>query len=413
MITLIELLRFTLTDSKGHSAPVKDLAIALLEDDYPPVTAVLFEDDGKLKKLDWDAVVEFNTRSKKIVADDLSAAAVVPGDDHDVLLRRDILDSLILDLLGRRTTRVCDVIMDDDDGVLRLKAADAGMAAMLRRVFRGHWTGPNPNDAFDWKYVEFLRGDPEAVRNGAGYRLRINRLPAGEIARLTDYVPYLHAAELLKLLPNEKAADVLEATNIERQVQVIEELSDKEAVDLLCLMSPDMAADLIAHSDVKLMRRYLNMMPEKCRRLVVELLKFPEDSVGGAMINDIVLLASDLTCEDAKQTLQEHLDDVRFTSVIFVVDDAESKRLKGTINLKDLLSADDSKTLENVMDPYVQTLGPFDNANDAAYRMVSGQLPAMAVIDKNGSVIGAMTVEAAIARLLPATSGIQRLKVFS
>jgi len=189
MITLIELLRFNLTDKIGRSAPIKDLAIALLEDDYPPVTAVLFEDDGKLMKLDWDQVVEFKAGSEKIVFEDLTAASETSADDRGVLLRRDILDSLILDLLGRRTTRVCDLIIEENDGALRLKAADAGMAAMLRRVFRGHWTKPNPDNAFDWKYVEFLRGDPEAVRNGAGYRLRINRLPAGEIARLTDYVP--------------------------------------------------------------------------------------------------------------------------------------------------------------------------------------------------------------------------------
>ena len=65
------------------------------------------------------------------------------------------------------------------------------------------------------------------------------------------------------------------------------------------------------------------------------------------------------------------------------------------------------------MDPYIQSLSPFDDANEAAYRMVSGQLPAMAVIDKDGKLIGAMTVEAAIARLVPTTSNLQRLRVFS
>src|SRR5207302_8204958 len=122
------------------------------------------------------------------------------------------------------------LMLEYQDGSLRLKGADAGMVAMLRRVFRGRWFKTDPRDLFDWKYVEFLRGDPSAVDNGAGYRLRINRLPAGEIARLADYVPYLHAAELLKLLPDEKAANVLEAMPIDRQVQVAEELDEKQAL---------------------------------------------------------------------------------------------------------------------------------------------------------------------------------------
>jgi len=103
----------------------------------------------------------------------------------------------------------------------------------------------------------------------------------------------------------------------------------------------------------------------------------------------------------------------RENPVVFVVEDAENKKLRGSVNLKDLLSAEDAKTLEDIMDPYIQPLSPFDSSNDAAYRMISGQLPAMAVIDKNGAVIGAMTIEAAVARLLPTTSGIHRLKVFS
>ena len=99
-----------------------------------------------------------------------------------MLLRRDILDSLVLDLLGRRSTRVTDVLMDANDGDLRVRAADVGLTAMFRRIFRGRWIRADRDSMFDWKYVEFLRGDPDAVRNGAGYRMLINRLPAGEIA---------------------------------------------------------------------------------------------------------------------------------------------------------------------------------------------------------------------------------------
>ena len=41
--------------------------------------------------------------------------------------------------------------------------------------------------------------------------MRIGQLPAGGVAQLADYVPLLHAAELLILLPDDKAADVLQA----------------------------------------------------------------------------------------------------------------------------------------------------------------------------------------------------------
>ena len=84
-----------------------------------------------------------------------------------------------------------------------------GFKAMMRRVFKGRWFKPRIMTFLIGNMSNSFAAIPDAVNNGAGYRLRINRLPAGEIARLADYVPYLHAAELLKLLPDNKAASVL------------------------------------------------------------------------------------------------------------------------------------------------------------------------------------------------------------
>jgi Mg/Co/Ni transporter MgtE len=120
-----------------------------------------------------------------------------------------------------------------------------------------------------------------------------------------------------------------------------------------------------------------------------------------------------MTCREAKKRVEQILEDVDFSGVVFVVDDDNGQILRGSINLRELLAADDSQHLQDIMDPYLQTLTPFDNANSASYRMVGGQLPAMPVINTHGELIGAMTVEAAIARLLPSNTNFQRLRVFT
>ena len=413
MLMLTEILRFSVTDDRGQQACVSDLAVALLEDDYPPVTGVLVQVNESLKDISWNDVADIDANTRTIRVKDLQSAKEATEDSRVVLLKRDILDALILDLMGRRTTRVSDLLLEIEDGRLRLKGADAGMSAMLRRVFRGRWSTPDPKEIFDWKYVEFLRGDPDAVKNGEGYRLRINRLPAGEIARLSEYVPYLHAAELLKLLPDTKAAQVMELTSIDRQLQVIEELDEGDAISILSLMSPDLAADIVGRLEITIMRRYLDLMPKKHRECIIELLKFPENSVGGAMTNDIIFLPSSFTCAEAKQYVEQILEEVHFSALVFVVKDRESRQLRGSVNLTDMLASDSTATLEQIMDPYLQSLDPFGDANDAAYRIVSSQLPAMPVINKNAALIGAMTVEAAISRLVSSTSNLQRLRVFS
>jgi CBS domain-containing protein len=412
MVMLTELLGFTVHDERGRRSPLEDLCVALLEDDYPPVTHLLVYHDLELRHLDWGEVKAVKPDQRRINVTDLSRAKKIEG-DKDVLLRRDVLDALIIDLLGRRTTRVSDLLLEEEGGSLRIRAADAGVAAMIRRLTRGRVGRVNNATMFDWQYVEFLRGDPAAVDNGAGYRLRINRMPAGEIARLADMVPYLHAAELVKLLPDEKAADVLEAMSVERQQQVIEELPEEEAIELISLMSPDLATDLVGRLDLSMTKRFVARMPPRVRDRVIELLRYPENTVGGVMINDMISLPRHFTGEKAREEIRERLKETDFSSLVFVVDDEASFRLRGVLPLRDLLSMPDDELLEKVMDPYVGALDPMQPASEAAYRILDSGLAAMPVVRDGGRLIGAMTIDAAISQVVAPTSELRALRVFS
>ncbi len=411
MVMLTQLMRYEVADRSGHRARVADLCIALLGDDYPPVTHVLFHRDGKLRQKEWKSV-EADWHKGTITVDDL-ATADEHDDASDVLLGRDILDALVLDLLGRRTTRVCDLRLHEEDGSLRLVGVDAGVAAMIRRVTRGRFGRVSKESLFDWKYVEFLRGDPSAVESGAGYRLRINRLPAGEIARLADYVPYLHAAELLNLLPDDKAADVLQLMPLDRQLQVIEELAEDEATGLLKRMSPDLAADLIGRLHLDTMRKFLTRLPEDRRDKIIELLRYPADSVGGVMTNDLVTVPVGLTAGEARDRVHEQISRYDFVSLVFLVSDEPEGSLCGAMPLREILAADRDAKGADEMDPYVATLSPFEPARRAARRIVAGQLEAMPVIGEKGELLGAMTISSAISLLLPASSDLRGIRVFS
>lgn len=413
MVMLTQILRYDISDRTGRSARVADLCIDLLEDDYPPVTHLLFDHGGKLCQEELRNVAEFDWENKRIVMKDLDHCDEQAEEDKHVLLVRDIMDALVLDLLGRRTTRVGDLRLLEEDGVLRLVGADAGIGAMIRRVTGGRIGRVEKESLFDWKYVEFLRGDPSAVRSGAGYRLRINRLPAGEIARLADYVPYLHAAELLNLLPDDKAADVLQSMPIDRQLQVIDELSEEEAVGLLKRMSPDLATDLIGRLHLDTMRAYLAKLPAERREKILELLRYPENSVGGVMTNDIIVVPVDLTVGEAQSHVHEQIKQIDFISLVFIVDREPEGKLRGVVSLREILAADPNDSLEREMDPYVATLTPFEPASEAAHRIVGGQLEAMPVVDPAGKLLGAMTISSAISQLAPASSGLQGVRVFS
>jgi Mg/Co/Ni transporter MgtE len=130
------------------------------------------------------------------------------------------------------------------------------------------------------------------------------------------------------------------------------------------------------------------------------------------MINNMMYLPSDLTGAQANEVIRDRLKDTDFTSLVFVVDNEADRSLRGTVSLRNLLTMDESDTLVQIMDPYVDSFDPFQAATAAAYRILDSGLPAMPVVEE-GRLIGAMTVDAAIAKLVPATSELNTLRIFS
>ena len=414
MAMLSELFRFDIVDSSGAKARLFDLGLSVLDDDYPPVEAVYFDPGDGLRRLPWSEVNEFDRSAKRISVNDLGKAGEAGEEPppSEVLLRRDVQDALIVDLIGRRTTRASDIHFLHEDGLLRLRSVDTGLSAMLRRITRGVYRGLRRRDMYDWKYVEFLRGDPEAADSGAGYRMRIGRLTGGEIAQIAEYLPYLHAAELITLLPDEKAAEALQAMSIERQIQIIDEFDDDEAVSLLTLMSPDRATDLVGSLGIETMKGYLGKMPKVQRERIIKLLQYPGNTVGGVMINNIVEFGSGTRVATAREKLKRHSHDRDFISVVFVIESNDGSALIGTATIRSLLEADETDKLRDVMNPYAATLGAYDDVTEAAYKIIGSQVEAMPVIEQDGRLVGAMTIDAAIAHALPG-AGLGSLKIFS
>lgn len=416
MLMLSQLRRFKISDHKGEISRLADLSVALLEGDHPPVTRLYFQNPrSEFRSLPWNDVKSIDWTNRLIEVSNLEKARSEDRDSmaKEVLLADGVLDALILDLENRRATRANDLCLEEEAGYLVLRSADTSFSALIRRLTGARFGYVSKPDLLDWKYVEFLRGEPRAVGREAGRHLRIGRLPPGEIARLTDSLPYLHAAELITLLADPKAADTLEAMMPERQLQVFEELEEEQALKLLALMAPDIATDLVGRLQTETMRRYIERLPRKQAERIIDLLRYPEDSVGGIMTNDFVYARGGLTVAEAREVLREPLKDPDFVFLIYIVNDEESRRLKGLISIRNLITAGDHERLEDIMDPYVTTLDPHTPATAAAYRVIDSHLAALPVAGDAGQLLGVVTVDAAVAQVAPRSWSALAPRVFS
>lgn len=412
---LSKLWYFRLHDDRGRQHALADIAVALEKCDYPVVTGLLYQNsEGEHMMLPWHAVKGIDWHRTQINVNSFDSAQSITAESlrKVVLLTRDVTDALVLDLHNRRATRANDLWLEEENGKLLLKAADTSPLAILRRLSRGLFDSGLSRAAYDWKYIEFLRGDPHAVKTGAGYHRRIKRLPPGEIAGLCSSLPYLHAAELLTLLPDEIAADTLTAMLPDRQVQVFGELEDEQAIRLLARMRAHDAANLLRRLTVESTKSFLKRLPKARSDRVIELLRYPEATVGGIMTNDIVMLTSDQTVQDALLRLR-HLKQTDFTHFLYVVESEASRLLQGTTTLQELIAADDKSRLNEIMNIYVMTLDPLEPADAGAYRVLNSHLAAMPVIGREKQLLGIVTVDAAVIQVAPQSWTVQAPKIFS
>lgn len=417
MPMLSSLLRYRVIDGEGWSARLADMVIDPTAEVYPAVTHLVCRLPLSPRvplALSWKTVRSVDHRARIIRVESVEQGRSLETGwlEKAVLLKRDILDALMLDLHERAPVLSNDLWLEEEQGEFVLKAVDISFRAVIRRLTGGflfHARERRKNKALsrsqhDWKYIEFLRGDPQAARAGLTYHGLIARLPHGEIAYLADLLPYLYSAELLTMLPDSIAADTLEMMVPNRQLQAFKELERDKALRLLTLMRPDIVSDLVARLKASEARYWLEHLPRAQAERVIELLHYPGDTAGGIMTNDFIYLTADTPIHAAITKLVEQLklpDFINFIQLVYIVDDEDRQRLQGSLSLRDLLVADGSKTLGEVMDPYLVAMDPLDKAVLAARKVVESGLNALPVVDPNGKLLGIITIDTALGLILP------------
>jgi Mg/Co/Ni transporter MgtE len=330
-----------------------------------------------------------------------------------VLLKRDVMDALVLDLKNLRDVRANDLWLRADAGALVLAAADVSPWAVVHRLTRGRLPHEFPKELVDWRDVEFLRGDPRAAQAGHDYHRRVARLQPTIIARLTDGLPYLHAAELLTLLDDSLAADVLEHMLPERQAQVITELETAQAARLVAEMAPDLAADLLGQLDQADATTLLGAIPPPRAEAIETLLRFPADTAGGIMTSDVVVAPADATVGEVVDYIRPQLSRPDFIYFVYLLTDLDSRRLRGIATLRDLSLADAATPVDRLMQKDVVTIGPLERALEAAHRVSEYGLNALPVVTPDGSLVGIVTLDKAMAQIVPQIWRDHGLRIFA
>lgn len=215
--------------------------------------------------------------------------------------------------------------------------------------------------------------------------------PIPEISELIIELEKSDRVILFRLLPREISADVFAYLEYDERNALLYDLTDKETKELLADLSPDDRTELLEELPAKVTRTLLNLLEPEDLKEARELLGYPEESIGRKMTPDFVAVRPDWTVAHALNHLRRFGKDSETIYRIYVTD--KNGKLLDDILLRNIIIAEEEKTVAELMDYNVTSISAFEDQEQAVRIMEKYDLFAIPVVDSNGMLVGIVTFD--------------------
>lgn len=369
----------------------------------------------------------------------LSIQPLTPSSADQIIVTisfaQDVLDKQVIDIGRKKAVRVNDVCLRDDWRILGIDSSTLGLVRRLapnwllgtHRGAVGRSKRP-PTNLILWENIELIgssqpdlvdvpKGDQhvtgalsditEAIPHSQPKRIQSGQLAELHPADIADIMHQLtpgQSARLLEGLDIETAAAALEEIDTERQSLILENINADRAADILDAMGPDEAADLLAKLSEENAEKLLHLMQPEESEDVQELLAYEEDSAGGIMTTDYIVITDTKSVAEALEVVRTSIieQNVRPAYVYCVADDLQDDcKLLGIVSLWELLAAPSTQPLQEFMETDLITVQPETEPRTVAEIMAKYNLLAVPVVNEDGFLEGVVTVDDALDVLLP------------
>lgn len=199
---------------------------------------------------------------------------------------------------------------------------------------------------------------------------------------------------LFRLLPKELAADAFVEMDADRQESLITRFSDTELKAVIDELYIDDAVDLVEEMPANVVKRILKQADPDTRKLINELLKYPDDCAGSIMNTEFVELRTRQTIADAIRVIRREGLEKETINDCFVTN--ADRTLAGIISLRTLILSKDEDLVGDRMDTNVISVTTMEDQESVAEKFKKYDLTAMPVVDGENRLIGIVTVDDAI-----------------
>jgi magnesium transporter len=210
-------------------------------------------------------------------------------------------------------------------------------------------------------------------------------------ARALETLPEEEVVEVLQALPAGLAAKAVRQLQVGYAAAVLRNAEAGLFEEIAGGLEASHAATIFMHLPREARDRLLLHLPDKLKREIQEHLAYPENSVGRLMGTQFLAFRKSVRVQDAIDRIRALSAKGFPDSYVYVVD--EQERLKGVVNMRDLLLAAPDQPLERVMRTGVFTLHCFIDREEAASEISKRRYFAAPVVDNEQRILGIIKAE--------------------
>ncbi len=228
-------------------------------------------------------------------------------------------------------------------------------------------------------------------------------LKPADLAHALQGLPGKRRNEVAEALDDGRLADVLGELPEAEQITILRSLDEDRAADVLEEMDPDDAADLLGELPGVDRNRLLSLMEPAEAKSVRQLLDYSEDTAGGMMTSEPVILAPDVTIAEALARVRSEELTPALASQVYVCRPPSATptgRYLGLAHIQRMLREPPFTLVSGVLDD-LEPLRPEATLAEVTRYFATYNLVAAPVVDAGGRLLGAVTVDDVLDALLP------------
>lgn len=223
--------------------------------------------------------------------------------------------------------------------------------------------------------------------------LLIEMNPA-DISAVFEEIPSEKIPLLFRLLPKVLAAETFVEMEADAQELLITGFSDNELKEVLDELYLDDTVDIVEEMPANVVKRILLNSDSDTRKMINEILKYPDDSAGSIMTIEYVSLRPAMTVEEAIKRIRRTGIDKETIYTCYVTDD--NRFLLGSVTIKSLLLAEETDQIADLMDKKCISVHTLEDKEEVANKFNKYGLLAIPVVDDENRLVGIVTFDDAI-----------------